>query len=140
MPKNGQTIKPLIAIGATQEACWEWKGCVSKRTGYGKKQWHGKSLLAHRWLYALLRGPIPSGKVINHKCGNRRCVNPLHLEVTDQAGNCRHGKGTKLSPEVVHEIKNAKRSRKWGDGAALARKHGVSGALIHDIWNGRAWV
>jgi len=136
---NGAVLKPLVDIGKEPGDCWEWQGNVSNRTGYGKKTYKGRYMLAHRWVYEMLLGPIPDGLVVNHRCRNRRCVNPHHLEITDQAGNCRHGKGTKLSIEAVRAIKAAKGSRKWGDGARLARKYNVSGALIHDIWSGRAW-
>lgn len=137
---TGQTMKALVDIGNDPADCWVWQGSINPKTGYGKKQLDGKTLLAHRWMYEQLLGPIPEGLVINHKCSNRACVNPHHLEVTDQAGNCRHGAWTKLSLEAVKEIKAAKDSRRWGDGARLARKYNVSGALIHDIWNGRAWA
>lgn len=140
MPANGAVLKPLVDIGKSAGDCWEWQGNVSKRTGYGKKQFHGKTMLAHRWMYEMIQGPIPDGLVINHKCRNRKCVNPHHLEVVDQAGNCRDGAGTKLSLEEVAEIKAAKASKRWGDGSRLARKYKVSTSLIHDIWNGRAWA
>ena len=140
MVADGTRFKGLVDIGASPDDCWEWQGSVSKTTGYGKKQYMGTTWLAHRWVYMMLLGPIPDGLVINHRCSNRKCVNPHHLEVTDQAGNCRHGAGTKLSVDAVEEIKAARGSRKWGDGARLARKHNVSPALIHDIWNGRAWA
>ena len=62
-----------------------------------------------------LFGPIPDELLSpNHLCSNRSYVNPHHLEVTDQAGNCRHGKGTKLNLSQVKEIKEAKSNRVWG--------------------------
>lgn len=138
--ENGVILKPLVDIGESPNDCWEWQGCISAQTGYGKKTWFGKDISAHRWLYQMLFGPIPDNMVINHKCSNRKCVNPHHLEVVTQAENCRHGAGTTLTKAIVLEIKAAKNSKKWGDGARLAKKYGVSGALIHDIWYGRAWA
>ncbi|MCC7126440.1 MAG: HNH endonuclease [Acidobacteria bacterium] len=139
MPKHGQVLRQLVQLGETPDACWQWLGRVSPATGYGKKQFHGRTMLAHRWMYEQLFGPIPEGLVINHKCRNRSCVNPHHLEVTTQAGNTRHGAGTILTAEQVREIKAAFSTRKWGEGRRLARRFGVSNALIHDIWHGRAW-
>ena len=137
---NGKILKALVDIGSGPDDCWEWQGSINQRTGYGKKTYCGKDMLAHRWVYEMLLGPITEGMVINHKCSNRRCVNPHHLEIVTQADNCRHGGGVVLSFDAVKEIKAAKGSRKWGDGVRLARKYGVSSALIHDIWNGRAWA
>ena len=137
--ENGFVSKQLVDLGESPGDCWTWLGSVNKKTGYGKKQWHGRTVLAHRWVWQLFMGPIPEGQVINHKCSNKRCVNPHHLEVITQAENCRHGDGAKLTAEQAQEIRDAKQDRKWGDGKRLALRFGVSSALIHDIWNGRAW-
>lgn len=139
MSDKGATMRQLVDIGDGPEQCWLWIGSVNKKTGYGKKQLNGKSLLAHRWVYEMLLGPIPDGLVIDHKCKTRNCVNPHHLEVVEQAENCRRAITTKLTVEQVMEIKAAKMAAKWGEATRLAKKYGVTASLINDIWNGRAW-
>lgn len=139
MPLLGQTIKPLVKLGATPDDCWQWQGTLNKSTGYGKKQFNGKSILAHRWVYESLLGEIPKDKVVNHLCSNRSCVNPHHLEIVSQADNCRHGKGSKLTTEQVREIKSLKANKVRGISTTLAKKYNVSRQLISDIWAGRAW-
>lgn len=133
-------MKPLIKMPERPTDCWEWQGKIHKKTGYGNKRFAGKDFLAHRWVWEMLFGSIPDGLVVNHLCSNRKCVNPHHLEITDQQGNCRHGAGTKLSIEQVREIKRAKIGKRFIGSKKLAEKYGVSNATIHDIWNGRSWT
>lgn len=39
-----------------------------------------KAVMFHRYLWEAVRGPIPDGFEINHKCRNRACCNLDHLE------------------------------------------------------------
>lgn len=133
------SLKKLVSLPENPNDCWEWMGSVNKKTGYGKKKFGGKTLLAHRWMYQILFGRIPDNTVINHKCQNRSCVNPYHLEVVSQADNCRHGDGSKLTIDQVSEIKKRLKKAKWGDRKKIAEEFGVSPALISDIKYGRAW-
>jgi hypothetical protein len=58
--------------------CWEWKaGCFDN--GYGAFKSQGKQYHAHRLVWELTRGKIPSGLLVCHKCDNPRCCNPEHL-------------------------------------------------------------
>ena len=65
--------------------CWHWLGYFSN--GYGKITIRKKKMYAHRIAWQLAFGAIPTNRVINHLCENRRCVNPAHLELTTTQGN-----------------------------------------------------
>jgi hypothetical protein len=140
MSDEGRVMMPRVKLGENPGDCWTWIGAVNKKTGYGKKQYCGQTVLAHRWMYEQLFGRIPDGLVINHKCSNRLCVNPWHLETVTPVENLRHGIGTKLTAEQVREIKEILPTMKWGGRKTLAERYGVSPALISDIKYGRAWT
>ncbi len=67
--------------------CWLWQGSIFQGKKYGQFRADGKNWRAHRFAYQLLRGPIPSGLVLDHLCRNPRCVNPKHLEPVTAAEN-----------------------------------------------------
>lgn len=57
--------------------CWVWT--AANASGYGRF-WVGHLVVAHRFAYELLVGPIPDGMQLDHLCRNPPCVNPAHLE------------------------------------------------------------
>ena len=80
--------------------CWEWTG--AKTGGYGCLKIHGQHILAHRFAYEHLVGPIPDGLELDHLCRNHACVNPTHLEAVTHEENVRRGElaeAQKLSKE-----------------------------------------
>jgi hypothetical protein len=45
-------------------------------------------MYAYKWSYQFHKGEeVPSGKVVMHKCDNKICVNPEHLELGTQLDN-----------------------------------------------------
>ena len=68
--------------------CWWWTKSRSA-DGYGWASLDDKTHQAHRLVYTLLRGAPPEGKVLDHKCRVRHCVNPDHLEPVTNLENLR---------------------------------------------------
>ena len=59
--------------------CWLWQRSLNNR-GYGKL-WDGSSLvLAHRYSYEQIYGPLDYRTDLHHLCETKRCINPEHLK------------------------------------------------------------
>jgi hypothetical protein len=59
--------------------CWVWTGCLNGR-GYGCVSVDGVISLTHRVAFVAYKGCIPDGYHVDHRCYNRRCCNPAHLD------------------------------------------------------------
>jgi wobble nucleotide-excising tRNase len=91
-------------------------------------------------------GKIDAGLSVLHRCDDRRCINPDHLflgtlddNMADMVKKNRQAKGesngqVKLERARVREIRMMA-----GSNRALAKKYGVSSALISLIKNGKRW-
>jgi HNH endonuclease len=66
--------------------CWRFTGTT---TPYGRIA-KAQDSYTHRLGWKLLRGPIPEGKELHHRCGVYACWNPDHLELVTHAENQRH--------------------------------------------------
>ena len=70
--------------------CHIWTGPDSgdgKGGGYGRMSLNSQTVAVHLVVYTHYYGYIPGKKQIDHLCNNRRCCNPVHLEMVTHLTN-----------------------------------------------------
>lgn len=87
------TINPALG-------CWELPvyDDPKPRARYGvvsAVEYGAKKELAHRFMYRQLVGPIPEEHFLDHRCLNKACCWPRHLEPVTHAENNRRGRQDK---------------------------------------------
>ena len=90
-------------------------------------------------MYEKYIGPIPSGLVIRHKCDNRACINPDHLETGTSKDNSRdrdtRGRSRScLTKEQILKIRNDNRILK-----EIGATYGISLNAVSNIKSRRRW-
>lgn len=101
----------MSLVSIRDDGCWEWRGTVHKRSGYGNlsigSRGSAKHYRPHRLAYMHWVGPLAPEAVLDHVChteavragtcaggpgcAHRRCVNPEHLEHVPQRENLMRG-------------------------------------------------
>jgi len=125
--------------------CWFWTGNQNSQ-GYGRVYLNGQGFYAHRIMWELIFGPIPTGVFVCHHCDTPLCVNPLHLFLGTQADNMRdctnkrrqeygenHHNAKLTAPQVLKIRKRPMSISK------LARYYGISRRHIRAIQQRRYW-
>ena len=82
----GRLMRRLTTWG---DGCW-LLGRAGNFRGYGGvKITDRRKYAAHRVAYALVKGPIPAGMLVCHRCDTPRCVRPDHLFLGTASDNMR---------------------------------------------------
>jgi hypothetical protein len=115
--------------------CWLWTGAPDK-DGYGKFQFHKKTVRAHRFAYEAFVGPLDPDLLLRHRCDVGACVNPDHLQPGTQLDNIHDaiGRGRRPVGERHHAARITAETARGileaaGSGeriSAVARRFGVS--------------
>lgn len=139
-------ISPYIVQKLSREtlrivdACKEWGGTHDAK-GYPRAKWGGRSEYVHRGVFEGFHRPLKPGERVYRVCGNRRCVNALHLVTTRPApkGKRRRPASAKLNPRKVREIRTAWARPDRPTQMTLAKKYGVTRTAISHVVRRVTW-
>jgi hypothetical protein len=136
----------------TSSGCWEWLGRCSP---YGVvaevRNLPFIDKAAHRLAYKLYHNKeIPKGLLVRHKCNNKPCINPSHLELGNYQDNSddkvlsgNQAKGTKIGVSKLTEgkvkfIKNLLETKCYTN-KQVAKLFNVDVSIIIRITSGKIW-
>lgn len=163
---GGCKPKPALArfeasyVPDPNTGCWLWLGAERGSNGYGGFKVDGVKWAAHRYSWAIHKGPIPNGMQVCHRCDVPACVNPMHLflgtgqdNTADKVAKNRQSKGashsaakagtsakgehggmSKLKTEQVLAIRADRRTQR-----VIARDYGITQAAVSAIITRKTW-
>ena len=130
----------------TESGCIEWRGMIKDgRYGVVKRVFGRPYVYAHRISFFLTHGRWPKG-VTRHKCDNKKCVNPLHLDEGTHLQNIQdavdrgmtaHGEksgSAVLTRELVRSMRRSNETNK-----EIADRLGVSDSTVSRARRGITW-
>lgn len=134
--RNRKTLSTYKVTDTGYETpCWLWTGAIDP-VGYGR--YGAEYVLAHRVSYEERHGSIPGGLDLHHRCRQRNCINPDHLEPLTRSDHAKAHAKLRVSEETIEKIRaELAIDRTRGAARRAAERHGVSNALAYSIKNGK---
>lgn len=128
----------LVEDRGYKTPCWIWQKYIDA-TGYGSMWFEGVMRQAYRVFYEQKFGPLPECKPpdwieLDHLCRVRACMNPDHVEPVTHAINMRRGANTKLSAEIILQIRASPFPQR-----KVARLFGICQTHVSRIKRGACW-
>lgn len=133
MPKAADPIDRFfthVRLASYVGGCAEWTG-YRNPDGYGmintgsRTDGSRRTIGAHRFAWEMLRGPVPAGLQVCHKCDNPACVEPSHLWLGTFADNMKDkvAKGRQSTARgAAHPM--------WKGGAATKKQRNRDGKRL----------
>lgn len=135
--RTGERVRFLDAFTEDESGCWLWRNRVGSK-GYAyftRDSGHTpRTVLAHRFAYEMMVGPIPDGAQLDHlchnedqscaggwKCRHRSCVNPAHLEPVSQSVNQKRGRIGDRNREKYDTITHCPQGHPYDEGNTYRR-------------------
>lgn len=92
----------------TPDGCWIWTATLNDK-GYPIAVWRAKCYRVHKLMNERAEGtPVPDGLEVDHRCENRACCNPAHLERVSHSENVRRIHARAAVPFNWREARDAK--------------------------------
>ena len=114
--------------------CWIASRRIIHGGGYMMICVNGRDRAAHIVYWERENGPVPPGHELHHRCEQKSCMRPDHLEpLTDAEHKHRH---TIVSAEEVAEIRTLARTMSRRD---IAKQFGISKPYVTAIVSRRCW-
>jgi hypothetical protein len=146
---NTQKRTRTIEFSVTDNGCFEVTSHIPATNGYFHVINRGVRNLMHRHIYEECFGEITDGLFVLHRCDNKSCINPEHLElgtheknVQDAVDRGRYKIGSRHPNSKLSEDDVIKIRQMIQDGEqniVVARMFNVDKDTVSDIKRRKSW-